>query len=138
MDIASHFIAGASVGIYYGKPLIGGFLGILPDLVLGLQRKAEPTKLYRVTHSFLFLLLVTALFAYTSFYMLVFWALFSHLLLDYFTHGPMWSPNLFYPSKRTLHLKFISEWEFFNSSWTLGFILTFIWSVFWIAMSNAL
>lgn len=133
MDIVSHFVAGFSSGLYFGKPLTGAAIAVLPDLVIMGERKLKPTRFYIVTHSFLFLLICT-LFAELAFDLgvLTFVSIVSHLLLDLTTHGKVWSSRLFWPNP--FYFKYGVEWEFFNKSWFFGLVITLIWSLLWLAL----
>lgn len=129
MDILSHALAGGMVGLAFGNPLLGVAFGVLPDLVLGVRRRVLPNRAYNYAHSLLALAcagLVSLVFA-TPVPAL---AYFSHLLLDYPTHGPKWAPPLAYPwSERRFGNG--EEWEWFSKSWMRGFYITLIWSLLW-------
>ncbi len=134
MDIISHAIAGASTGYYYGKPVLGAIVGVMPDLVLGVKRKFTPTRLYNFTHC----LTLTVIFGYLYWFYagngLVLFVLLSHLFLDIPTHGTTWAPPLLYPFKNK-RFSLGDEWEWFSNSWFTGFILTVLWSFLWINIS---
>lgn len=135
MDIFSHAVAGAATGTYYGKPILGACVAVIPDLVLGAKRMLTPTKLYDITHSLIF----TMVLGYSYwFYMgdgLLFFALLSHLLLDIPTHGTTWAPPLLYPFKNKRFSLGNNEWEWYSTSWFTGLVLTILWSLLWINMS---
>lgn len=130
MDIFSHAIAGAAAGAIFQLPGTGAFFGVLPDLVLGLKRVATPPARYKLTHSFLFILVLPALLALADAQIAkcAAVALASHLILDLPTHGPVWAPRLLYPFSEKIFVD-SSEWEWGNKSWTTGFLLTLNWSV---------
>lgn len=134
MDIISHAIAGACTGSYFGKPIEGAVISVLPDLVLGFKRKKQPNDKYRITHS----LLNTILFSLvvTDHYLWL-WCLTSHLILDLFTHGSVWSPRLFFPLNN-YHMTGFTEWEFGNRSWLCGLILTLVWCITWLLLPELL
>jgi membrane-bound metal-dependent hydrolase YbcI (DUF457 family) len=133
MDFASHAVAGAVTGLHYGKPVTGAVLAVLPDLVLGIKRRALPNGAYNFTHSLLFLAVGTAL-GYNTYMgaQLAFFAIGSHILLDLPTHGSTWAPCLLWPSKRRFSMG--SEWEFFSPSWYFGLFLLFVWVFIWSAI----
>ena len=134
MDIFSHAIAGASVGLAFGNPWLGAAMGIAPDLVLGLRRRPLPTQLYNATHSVLSIIAVGLpiwLIFGTPIPLL---ALLSHLLLDLPTHGKEWAPTLFYPLSETRYV-YGEEWEWFSESWYVGLCFTIIWSAAWFALA---
>lgn len=132
MDIISHAIAGASVGHYYGSPTMGAVLAILPDMVLPMKRQLNPPPRYMFSHSMSFLAIAT-LFGHVLNlnYELVYYAISSHIILDYFTHCKQWSPRLFYPYTDRSFGDY-EEWEWFNTSWCIGFTVTIIWSLLWL------
>jgi membrane-bound metal-dependent hydrolase YbcI (DUF457 family) len=134
MDLFSHAVAGAAVGAAYGRPLLGAFFGVLPDLVLPLKRIHVPVLRYSATHSLAFVLVAgmvgAAIFERSVVPLL---ALLSHILLDIPTHGPKWAPPLFYPfSAKRYSLG--PDWEFFSPSWWKGLLLTLIWSAVWLSV----
>jgi membrane-bound metal-dependent hydrolase YbcI (DUF457 family) len=131
MDIVSHAIAGAAVGAAFGQPLLGAAFGVLPDAVLGLQRRLTPPAAYNATHSLAFAVGPGAAAWAVLGTPVPLLALCSHLLLDVPTHGSRWAPTLFYPiSERRFSLG--SEWEWFNRSWRRGLALTLAWSAAWL------
>lgn len=133
MDVVSHAIAGAATGLYWGRPGLGAAVAALPDLVLGIRRRASPSLAYNLTHTLAFSLLAGAVVQvlYPPLGWLVFWCLVSHLALDVPTHGKEWAPTLLWPfSYRRYSLG--TEWEFFNTSWSNGLDLTIIWSILWL------
>lgn len=131
MDIVSHAVAGAAVGHAFGQPLLGAAFGILPDIVLGIRRRAAPTAAYNLTHSLPFTAGAGALCALLWATPVPALALLSHLLLDVPTHGKQWAPTLFYPFSSE-RFGFGEEWEFFSPCWWMGLLITFVWSVAWI------
>jgi hypothetical protein len=134
MDLFSHAIAGASVGLAFNNPWLGAFMGVAPDLVLGPRRRRLPSELYNASHS----ALVTIAIGLPIWIMfktpVPLLALFSHLLLDLFTHGKEWGPPLFYPLNNKRYT-FTQEWEWFNASWFLGFCITISWSLTWFGLA---
>lgn len=135
MDVISHALAGAATGAAFGRPLLGAAVAVVPDSALWLRpRLARPPALYRAAHGGLAPLLISALclplFGPTV-ALVVMWAWISHIVLDIPTHGPIWSPRLFWPDERAVFTKF-KEWEWFNRSWWLGLSVTFIWSAIWL------
>jgi membrane-bound metal-dependent hydrolase YbcI (DUF457 family) len=133
MDLFNHAIAGASVGLAFGNPWLGAFMGVAPDLVLGPRRRRLPTGAYNATHSIItttILGLPIWIIFKTPIPLL---ALYSHLLLDLFTHGKVWAPPLFYPLSNRRYT-FNQEWEWFNESWFLGLFITIAWSSAWLEL----
>lgn len=120
MDVISHAVAGASVGSAFGRPVLGAVFGVIPDVVLGIHRKAAPNIGYDFTHSLAFVLVV-ALVCVT---LLGTWvpvlAVLSHILLDLPTHGLKWAPPLLYPLSRKRYSFGNTEWEWFNYTWWLS------------------
>ena len=133
MDIISHVIAGAATGAAFGHPVLGAIIAVIPDLPIMGPRVEEPPKLYMISHSLIFLLSASLFFAFFGIGWLVFFCLASHLVLDLPTHGYQWSPRLMYPSRYPIY--WLEEWEFFNSSWLLGLLITILWSSVWILIS---
>ena len=144
MDIASHALAGASVGNYFGNSLAGAVIAIIPDIVLGIKRKEFPNKLYNLTHSllgiffislFLYLVLNTFSVFDSNGFLAIYLCLLSHIVLDLGTHGGDWAPPLFYPvvSKRFMPQQ---EWEFFNKSWFVGLLTTLLWCLLWFQLDR--
>ena len=134
MDLLSHAVAGASVGLAFGNPWLGAVIGIAPDFVLGPKRRTLPTTLYNATHS---LLSVTAigLYIWVVFDSVIpLLALLSHLLLDIPTHGKEWAPTLLYPLSEKRY-SYGEEWEWFNRSWIIGLCMTIMWSAIWFALA---
>lgn len=134
MDIISHALAGAATGAYYGRPLLGAAVAVLPDLVLPLRRLKHPPARYLFTHSFTFLILASIIGAIFGVGWLVFFALLSHILLDIATHGEHWAPALFAPFSNVRY-RFNNEWEWFNEVWYFGAYLTLLWSAAWLLFS---
>ena len=134
MDIISHAIAGASAGYYFGNPVLGAVIGILPDLPLIGRRKTNPTELYKFTHSALFLVVCCAIAYSLGCLPIVFCALLSHLLLDLPTHGAVWFPRVFWPIEVNIYRAY--EWEFFNKSWWMGLLVLIIWSSAWLVFAQ--
>lgn len=131
MDIFNHALAGAATGSYYGKPIVGACVAIVPDLVLGVSRKLTPPKLYDITHSLIFTAFLGYLYWLYDGTGLIFFVLLSHILLDLPTHGETWAPPLLYPfSNKRFSLGY--EWEWFSVSWWVGLLLTFAWIILWI------
>lgn len=125
MDIATHALVGAAIGLNYNAPVMGAVIGAAPDLVLGVKRKLNPTKLYKLTHSFLVCAVVGLGLYYSGLTsLLVFQAWLSHIVLDAVTHSNEWAPRPFYPfTERTFKLN-IPEWEFGNSTWYFGILFS--------------
>lgn len=132
MDIITHALAGAATGAFYGKPVIGAVVAIIPDLVLGIKRKEKPTELYNFTHSLLFVTAVGSISLATFSNLFLFWAVLSHVILDLMTHGKVWAPTLFYPhSKR---FSYGEEWEWFNKDWWMGMAYSITWILLWLSL----
>lgn len=136
MDILSHMVAGAASGAVFGHPVVGAVIGALPDVVLGIKRKAAPNTPYRATHSLLVLLLVLTLLAALPFNLLAAIALawLSHIVLDVPTHGQLWAPRVLFPLY-DVRIGNFQEWEFFTRTWYNGLCLTVAWSA--ICLLNA-
>ena len=132
MDIFNHALAGAATGLYFGYPIEGAMIAILPDLVLGIERKYEPSIIYNFTHSLLFVFFISML-SYPFYEWLGLFSCLSHLLLDIPTHGKRWAPVLFWPHAKRFNLG-NREWEFFNVVWIKGFLLTLLWIIIWLYM----
>lgn len=132
MDIISHAVAGASVGFAYGRPILGAFCGVFPDLVLGVDRHINPPEPYNATHSLTFVALVGIAGALALGSAVPFLAVLSHIILDYPTHGPRWAPTLFYPMSKARFGHGLQEWEWGNATWWRGLVLTLIWSLAWL------
>jgi hypothetical protein len=130
MDIFSHAIAGACTGMYFGRPVLGAVIAVLPDLPIFGARTHNPPWLYKFTHSFAFLILGTLTGMLVEMPFLVFFCLMSHLILDVGTHGSNWYPRLFWPIEYRVYRA--NEWEFFNSAWWSGAFITLIWSDVWL------
>lgn len=126
MDVFSHALAGAATGTVFGRPLLGAFFGILPDIVLGLKRRELPSAAYDFSHSLLFVALVGLPATIILGTAAPLFALFSHLALDLPTHGDKWAPPLLYPFD-SMRFSCGEEWEFFNLSWFRGFLFTLLW-----------
>lgn len=124
MDIVAHAVVGAAVGSNFNHPFLGAVVAVLPDAVLGLERKLKPNKAYKLMHSFLFASCVCAVLALvTDLSLVVYLAWLSHIALDMPTHCKQWAPRPLYPfSDKSLGN--FEEWEFFNSSWKYGLALT--------------
>ncbi len=131
MDLFSHAIAGASVGLAFGHPITGAVCACLPDLVLGIKRASEPSEAYIATHSLAFVGVVGALGWALGFGWLPFLAVLSHILVDVPTHSPKFAPALLYPFRRK-RFSLGTDWEWFNSPWYLGLFLTTLWSAAWL------
>jgi biotin transporter BioY len=128
MDIVSHAFAGAAAGYAFGHPVVGALVGVAPDLVLGVKRRAEPNTLYRFTHSLVFVLLAACAAGFVSLTLAAAVALAacSHLVLDVPTHGRLWSPRLLFPFSNASRTAGV-EWEWFNRAWWLGMLITIFW-----------
>lgn len=127
MDILSHAIAGASSGAVFGRPILGMVFGVLPDVVLGVQRKAHPSVLYNLTHSWLAVAVAgIAAVAFDTAAPIL--AVVSHIVLDLPTHGKQWAPPLLFPFSAKRY-SMGDDWEWGNASWQRGLIVTFIWSI---------
>lgn len=135
MDIVSHAVAGAAVGAYYNRPILGACFGVLPDLVLGVKRLTVPTRAYNLTHSLSFGIGVGTIASFALGSPLPLLALLSHLLLDLPTHGSEWAPPLLYPwsNKR---FSYGEEWEWFSPDWWIGLYITLVWSVSWLLLAR--
>lgn len=136
MDVLSHAAAGAATGSFYGRPLLGALIAVIPDLVLPLQRVANPPRRYKLTHNLLFVVCAGVAASYFGLGWLVFWCLLSHLFLDFFTHGDAWAPRLLYPWSDAYVSPLCGEWEWFNRTWWAGFCLTLNWSIIWLSLSG--
>lgn len=125
MDIITHGLVGACIGAQYNAPITGALVAIAPDAVLGVKRKVLPTIPYKLTHSLLLCCVVGLGLYYGGLVsLLVFQAWLSHILIDLVTHGNDWAPRPLYPfSDRVFRLN-IPEWEFFNSTWKFGLVLS--------------
>jgi hypothetical protein len=134
MDIVNHAVAGAAVGTYFGRPVLGAFFGVLPDLVLGIKRLTVPSRAYNLTHSLLFTLGVGMVAGITLGSTVPLLALLSHLLLDLPTHGDEWGPPLLYPwnGKR---FSYGEEWEWFSPDWWVGLYINLVWSASWLSFA---
>lgn len=132
MDIISHAMAGASVGVAFGHPVAGAIFGVLPDLVLLTpKRLAVPPARYKASHSMAFVA-GAGLLGWLAFGTVAApLALLSHILLDLPTHGALWGPQLLYPFSLRVY-NYGEEWEWFNRSWWQGLGLTFLWSLLWL------
>ena len=136
MDIISHAVAGAAVGTAFGHPIMGALFGVLPDLVLGVDRHINPPTAYNATHSATFVAGVGLLAGVGLWSVVPALALLSHILLDLPTHGKRWAPPLLYPfSERRYSMG--TEWEWFNRSWWQGLALTLAWSLAWLFVTFA-
>lgn len=118
MDILTHAIVGAAVGLKLGSPLSCVIASIAPDIVLGIKRKFTPTMPYKFLHS---VFPVCALYLFGFKAEAIAWA--THIILDIPTHGTLWSPKLFFPFSDKGFTGF-QEWEFFNTSWKKGLALS--------------
>jgi membrane-bound metal-dependent hydrolase YbcI (DUF457 family) len=131
VDVVSHAVAGAAVGAAFGHPVLGAAFGVLPDVVLGLQRRLTPPAAYNATHSLAFAVGLGAVAWALLGTPVPLLALLSHLLLDVPTHGPNWAPPLFYP----FSLRRFGggrEWEWFNATWWQGILILEYWSLAWL------
>lgn len=130
MDIITHAVAGAAIGAVLGHPVVGAMAAVVPDSALWLApRPALPPALYRAAHGGLAPLFVSAIclpIFGPQIAIVVLLAWISHIILDIPTHGPDWSPRLFWPDERVVFDKF-EEWEWFNHSWWFGFFITIVW-----------
>lgn len=129
MDIISHAIAGGVTGYHFGHPVLGAFVGVAPDLVLGIKRRQSPNLLYVIAHSAIPLIVLFLIGQFTGIWFLL-WCYASHIYLDVFTHSEAWSPKLLFPFSRAGLDNY--EWEWFNSSWILGFFLNLVWIWVWL------
>ncbi len=125
MDLVGHALAGGAVGLYYGHPVLGALVAVLPDLPLFRARLATPPTSYDILHSLWPLPLLMLLPQW------ILWAWVSHLLLDLPSHGKIWAPPLLWP-KQTRFSVFGIEWELFNRAWIIGVVVTVSWSSTWI------
>ena len=130
MDVVSHALAGAASGAVFGHPIIGAIVAVLPNSVLGLQRRKAPPVAYRYSHSVLTALCVPAALALLPLQhtipLAVALAWLSHIALDVPTHGELWAPRLMYPFSQFKLGNFI-EWEFGSRTWYFGSFLTLVW-----------
>lgn len=108
MDILSHIILANTISS--GVLTTAG--AILPDLTM-IKRKTKPDKYYVFMHS-----PFSALFTFAINPALGVGHL-SHIVLDFFTHGGDFSPQIFFPISKW-RCKYFKEWEFFNSSFWFG------------------
>lgn len=118
MDILTHAIVGAAVGVKFESLLSCVIASIAPDIVLGTKRKFAPTVPYKFLHS---VFPVCALYLFGFKAEAIAWA--THIVLDIPTHGPLWSPRLLSPFSDKGFTGF-HEWEFFNTSWKKGLVLS--------------
>lgn len=118
MDILTHAIVGAAVGIKFESLLPCVIASVAPDIILGIKRKLTPSIPYKFLHS---IFPVCALYLFGFKAEAIAWA--THIVLDIPTHGRLWSPNLLYPFYRRGFSCF-DEWEFFNASWLKGLALS--------------
>lgn len=131
MDIITHAVVGAATGNLIGRPIIGAFIAVVPDLVLGFKRKRVPTSLYKLTHSPIPMsfLVFGAVGVFTqdpmlsAVLVLCYW---SHIVLDLFTHADGWGPQLFSPFVRK-HYSLGGDWEWFNGPWWAGLLVSAGW-----------
>lgn len=114
MDIFVHAVVGYAVG----GPA-GAVAAVVPDVVLGVQRKAEPTKLYLVTHTVWMTALLFAIYPPLGM------GHASHLLLDWPTHKSTFCQRPFYPLSNW-RLRGFGEWEFFNRYWGIGLCVSLL------------
>jgi hypothetical protein len=131
MDLVTHAIVGAATGSVFGRPVLGAVCAVLPDLVLGVRRRALPTQLYSVTHSLLFSVWLGITLAPLDNGVAGLCgalAVLSHIAIDLPTHGKDWAPPLFYPYSLKRY-SFGVEWEFFNASWYKGAAISTIWVI---------
>lgn len=126
MDAVNHALAGAAAGMVFGHPVIGAIFGVLPDIVAIGKRREVPSKLYDFTHSLLGIGLFGLVGTYLTGSLAPLVAIMSHLLLDLPTHGEEWAPPLLYPFDPH-RFSMGEEWEWFNMSWGLGFLINFCW-----------
>lgn len=141
MDIVTHAVVGFATGAVFGHPWLGAVCAVLPDVVLGVRRRAAPTGAYNATHSLfcplagglLTLLLTNRPMAALA----VLAALLSHIAIDLPTHGKHWAPPLLYPLSKK-RCVFGCEWEFFNDSWLIGFGISTLWVIVCTILSAAL
>ena len=136
MDIFSHALAGAATGFAFNNPILGAVIAVTPDIPIFGPRKENPPLLYKFTHSILFLIIGVIVGSFYNVGALVFYCLFSHLLLDIPTHGPVWAPRLLWPYGGIMVAA--KEWEFFNRTWYYGLALTVTWSTLWILIQRQL
>lgn len=138
MDILTHALTGAATGYVFGQPIVGAIAGILPDFALFFRaRQASPPPAYCAAHSLLmpFVVgMVSAIFFGIEIGSAVYWAWFSHILLDIPTHSKEWAPQLFWPDKYQLFTRF-EEWEWLNESWWRGLFIAALWSMLCISIT---
>jgi hypothetical protein len=136
MDIVSHALAGAATGAAFGRPILGAFFGVLPDVVIGIKRRKLPSTAYDATHSLVGIITIGAIGTAVTGSALPIFALLSHLILDMPTHGDKWAPPLLFPFD-SMRFSCGEEWEWFNRSWCLGLLLTLCWSAAWFSFALA-
>lgn len=129
MDVITHAAVGAATGAVFGYPVAGAVAGVLPDVVLGIRRRAAPNLAYNLTHSVFFATLVAVVLVLVDRGLAgaVCAALVSHITLDLPTHGRTWAPTLFYPFTRK-RFSYGNEWEWFSQDWWHGLWLALLWS----------
>jgi len=115
MDIVSHVILSTALTDVNPLAILGS---ILPDLTM-FKRKPVPDKYYILLHSPLAAICIGLVCPMLGV------GIMSHILLDFFTHGPIFSPRLIYPFSNWRFSKF-KEWEFGNDSFYRGIILIII------------
>lgn len=115
MDIVSHIIfANALTG-----PNIYSTIGaVIPDLTM-IKRKPYPDKYYLLMHSPIMSIVLFIINPYLGI------GHFSHIFLDFFTHGKDFAPRLFYPFS-DYRITIFQEWEFFNKSFWIGLFIVLI------------
>jgi membrane-bound metal-dependent hydrolase YbcI (DUF457 family) len=135
MDIVSHALAGAAAGAAFGRPFLGAFFGVLPDVVLGIKRRAVPSLAYDFTHSLAGLFVLGFVGTLLTGSIVPQIAIISHLVLDIPTHGEQWAPPLLFPFDRHRFSYGGEEWEWFNPVWCFGFLITMVWSSIWFSVA---
>lgn len=137
MDIVSHAIAGAAAGVPFGRPLLGAFFGVLPDIVIIGKRRELPSKAYDFMHSIFGVGLFGLAGTYATGSIAPLVAILSHLLLDLPTHGDKWAPPLLFPFD-SMRFSCGEEWEFGNLSWWQGVLFTLLWVVICFNFASAI
>ena len=128
MDIVSHAVAGAAIGTCFNMPIAGAVIGVLPDFVditMLWKRYNEPKPLYRLTHSLevaFAICILSMLFGFLHPYFLAFGLIwFSHIFLDFITHGAVWGPR--WETEPDMVLWRTIEWEFLTRHGGAGLAL---------------
>jgi len=123
MDIFTHAVVGAVAGLQVNHPIVGAIAGVMPDVVLGVNRKLAPNIAYKLTHSLLICAVCSLLLiAYTPYGVAVLAGWLSHIILDIPTHGKQWAPMPLYPFSN-FAFRYFNEWEWLDATWFKGLAL---------------